>query len=52
MKEHITLNGKGGGGEAHINGIEGYWGFAKSRLSWFRGMSKATFFLHLKESVF
>ena len=39
-------------GKAHINGIEGFWGFAKARLSRFRGMRKATFFLHLKECEF
>ena len=32
--------GKHGRGEAHINGIEGFWGYTKSRLSKFRGMSK------------
>ena len=39
-------------GKAHINGIEGFWGFAKSRLTRFRGMYKETFFLHLKECEF
>jgi transposase-like protein len=39
-------------GKAHINGIEGFWGFAKSRLTQFRGVSQATFFLHLKECEF
>jgi len=38
--------------EAHINGIEGFWGYAKSRLAKFRGMSKHTFYLHLKECEF
>jgi len=36
-------------GHAHINGIEGFWGFAKTRLARFRGMHKQTFYLHLKE---
>ena len=36
-------------GKTHINGIEGFWGFAKSRLNRFRGMNKHTFYLHLKE---
>lgn len=36
----------------HINGIEGFWGYAKVRLSRFRGMSKNTFYLHLKECEF
>jgi len=35
-------------GEAHINGIEGFRGYAKSRLAKFRGMRNA-FYLHLKE---
>lgn len=39
-------------GKAHINGIEGFWGFAKSRLTRFRGMNKTTFYLHLKECEF
>ncbi|MDD9854922.1 MAG: IS1595 family transposase [Gammaproteobacteria bacterium] len=39
-------------GMAHINGIEGFWGYAKSCLSKFRGMSKCTFYLHLKECEF
>jgi transposase-like protein len=36
-------------GHAHINGIEGFWGHAKSRLARFRGIHKSTFYLHLKE---
>ena len=36
----------------HINGIENFWGLAKVRLSKFRGMSKKTFYLHLKECEF
>jgi len=39
-------------GRTHINGIEGFWGFAKSRLNRFRGMNKHTFYLHLKECEF
>ena len=39
-------------GRSHINGIEGFWGFAKSRLNQFRGMNKHTFYLHLKECEF
>ena len=35
-------------GRAHINGIEGFWGYAKSRLSKFKGMKKDKFYLHLK----
>jgi len=39
-------------GKSHINGIENFWGIAKMRLSEFRGMSKSTFYLHLKETEF
>ena len=39
-------------GPAHINGIEGFWGFAKSRLTRFRGTCPSTFYLHLKECEF
>ena len=39
-------------GRTHINGIEGFWGFAKSRMVRFRGMNKHTFYLHLKECEF
>jgi len=37
---------------SHINGIEGFWGFAKTRLVKCRGMHSSTFYLHLKESEF
>jgi transposase len=36
----------------HINGIEGFWGYAKTRLARFRGMHPHTFILHLKECEF
>ena len=39
-------------GNSHINGIEGFWGFAKTRLSKFYGIPKSTFYLHLKECEF
>lgn len=39
-------------GHNHINGIEGFWGVAKTRLAKFRGMRKNTFYLHLKECEF
>ena len=38
--------------KSHINGIESFWGYAKTRLSRFRGMNKSTFHLHLKECEF
>ena len=34
----------------HINGIEGFWGLAKVRLTQFKGLPKHTFHLHLKET--
>ena len=37
---------------SHINGIEGFWGFVKTRLTRFKGTPKNTFYLHLKESEF
>ena len=37
---------------SHINGIENFWGIAKMRLAKFRGLSKSTFYLHLKKSKF
>ena len=36
----------------HINGIENFWGICKVRLAKFRGISKNTFYLHLKECEF
>lgn len=39
-------------GRNHINGIEGFWGFAKVRLVQFRGLLKHSFYLHLKECEF
>ena len=37
---------------SHINGIESFWAYAKTRLVKFRGMQKQTFYLHLKECEF
>ena len=39
-------------GKNHINGIENFWSVAKTRLSKYRGISKQTFYLHLKECEF
>ncbi len=39
-------------GRSHINGIEGFWGLSKSRLAKFKGLSKSTIYLHLKECEF
>jgi transposase len=35
-------------GSSYINGIEGFWGMTKTWLMKFRGLSRLTFFLHLK----
>ena len=37
---------------SHINGIESFWAFAKTRLVRFRGLAKHTFYFHLKECEF
>jgi transposase-like protein len=37
---------------SHINGIESFWAYAKTRLVRFRGMQKHTFYFHLKECEF
>ena len=39
-------------GKNHINGIENFWGYAKTRLAKFCGLEKETFWLHLKERQF
>jgi len=39
-------------GKQHINGIEGFWGYAKHRLVKFCGVKKEYFDLHLKECEF
>ena len=36
-------------GASHVNGIEGFWSFAKRRLQKFNGVPAETFYLHLKE---
>lgn len=54
-KKHFRVdhgNNQFANGKAHINGIESFWGFAKTRLSKYRGMSRKTFYLHLKECEF
>ena len=38
--------------QSHINGIESFWAFAKTRLVRFRGLHKQTFYFHLKECEF
>ena len=41
-----------GGVYTQINGIENFWGYAKHRLSKFKGIKKENFLLHLKECEF
>lgn len=36
-------------GKNHVNGIEGFWSFAKLRLSRLMEIRPARFFMHLKE---
>ncbi len=54
-KKHFRVNHSNDefvNGKNHINGIEGFWGFAKTRLFRFKGMHQSTFYLHLKECEF
>ena len=53
-KHHRVIHSKNEfpNGRKHINGIENFWGLAKTRLSKFRGIHKSTFYLHLKECEF
>jgi transposase-like protein len=39
-------------GKRHVNGIEGFWGFAKHRLAKFNGIKKERFDWYLKECEF
>jgi hypothetical protein len=39
-------------GNSHMNGIESFWGYAKTRLVKFKGVDKKMFNLHLKECEF
>ena len=39
-------------GRRHINGLEGFWSFAKERLLKYHGVSKSYFHLYLKEMEF
>jgi hypothetical protein len=39
-------------GKKHVNGIEGFWGFAKHRLVKFNGVNKDVFDYYLKECEF
>ena len=39
-------------GRRHINGLEGFWSFAKERLLKYHGVSQDNFLLYLKEMEF
>ncbi len=39
-------------GHSHINGIEGFWGYSKTRLTKCRGVPNSHFYFHLKECEF
>ena len=39
-------------GKSHINGIESFWAYAKTRLMKFHGIPDSTFYLHLKKCEF
>ena len=39
-------------GKSHVNGVEGFWSFAKRRLAKFNGLTDDKFYLHLKECEF
>ena len=52
--KHIAIDhGKEfGKGKRHIDGLEGFWSFAKERLLKYHGVSKSYFHLYLKEMEF
>jgi transposase-like protein len=53
-KHYRVLHGENefANSKAHINGIESFWAYAKLRLAKFKGITKRTFYLHLKETEF
>jgi transposase len=52
--KHLTVdhNKYFSNGRHHINGLEGFWSFAKERLLKYHGVSKNHFLLYLKEMEF
>jgi transposase-like protein len=54
QKHYRVMHGANGfaKGRCHINGMESFWGYAKTRLARFRGLRKDAFLLHLKECEF
>ena len=54
-KKHLRVNhGKNefATRKSHINGIEAFWGYAKTRLAKYRGIREEHFYFHLKECEF
>lgn len=51
-KKQYRLNNGPLSRKSQINCVDNFWGSTKMRLQKFRGMSKSTFFLHLKETEF
>jgi transposase len=51
-KKQYRLNNGSLPKKTQINCVDNFWGSTKMRLQKFRGMSKSTFFLHLKETEF
>ena len=50
--ERIDKSVKFVNGKVYINGIEGFWSYAKERLLKFHGVSKDNFIYYLKELEF
>ena len=53
-RKHLTIDHQKtfGRGKNHINGLEGFWSYAKERLLKYHGVSKENFILYLKEIEF
>jgi len=41
----MTISSEWARGEAHINGIDGFWNHAKTRMAKLRDMSKRAFYM-------
>jgi transposase len=52
--EHVRIDHEKefANGKAHINGIEGFWSYAKERLAKYHGVSPQKLYLYLKELEF
>ena len=50
--ERIDHSKRFANGRVYINGIEGFWGYAKERLLRFHGVSRENFVYYLKELEF